>query len=29
LITGIISELGVFRPEVFVEEVKKAYEWLV
>jgi ribose 1,5-bisphosphate isomerase len=23
LITGIISELGVFRPEVFVEEVKK------
>jgi len=29
LITGIISELGVFRPEVFVEEVKKTYEWLI
>jgi ribose 1,5-bisphosphate isomerase len=27
--TGIISELGVFRPEVFVEEVRRAYPWLI
>ena len=27
LITGIISELGVYPPEVFVEEVKKTYPW--
>jgi ribose 1,5-bisphosphate isomerase len=26
--TGIISELGVFKPEVFIEEVKDAYPWM-
>ncbi len=29
LIAGIISELGVFKPEVFVEEVIKAYPWML
>ena len=29
LISGIISELGILKPEVFVEEVKRRYEWLV
>lgn len=28
LISGVISEIGVYKPEVFVEEVKKAYPWL-
>ena len=28
LITGIISELGVFRPSVFIEEVKQKYSWM-
>jgi len=28
LITGIISELGVYAHENFIEEVKKAYPWL-
>jgi len=28
LVTAIISELGVYSPENFVEEVKKAYPWL-
>ncbi|MEM4267768.1 MAG: hypothetical protein QXK37_02960 [Candidatus Woesearchaeota archaeon] len=28
LVTGIISELGVYRPSAFVEEVKRAYPWL-
>ena len=28
LITGIISELGVYTPEVFVEEVKRSYPWI-
>ncbi|NOX71545.1 MAG: translation initiation factor eIF-2B [Candidatus Micrarchaeota archaeon] len=28
LVTGIISELGLFTPEVFVEEVKKRYPFL-
>lgn len=28
LISGIISELGVYKPEVFVEEVKRAYPWM-
>ncbi|MBD3354607.1 hypothetical protein GF361_01320 [Candidatus Woesearchaeota archaeon] len=28
LITGVISELGVYKPEIFVEEVKKAYPWM-
>jgi ribose 1,5-bisphosphate isomerase len=27
--TGIISEFGIYRPEVFVEEVKRAYPWLI
>jgi len=27
-ITGIISELGVFKPEAFVEEVRKNYKWM-
>ena len=29
LITGIISELGVLKPEVFVEAVIKKYPWMV
>jgi len=28
LITGIISELGVFKPEVFVDEVMRIYPWM-
>jgi len=28
LVTGVISELGIYHPEVFVEEVKKAYPWM-
>jgi len=28
LITGIISELGVYRPEIFVEELKRNYSWM-
>ncbi|MBW2966435.1 translation initiation factor eIF-2B [Candidatus Woesearchaeota archaeon] len=28
LITGIISELGIYTPTVFVEEVKRAYPWM-
>jgi len=27
-ITGIISELGQFRPEVFVQEVRRVYPWV-
>jgi len=27
-ITAIISELGVFKPAAFVEEVRKSYKWL-
>jgi len=29
LITAIISELGVLKPEAFVTEVKRKYKWLV
>ncbi|MEW6063419.1 MAG: hypothetical protein AB1571_03585 [Nanoarchaeota archaeon] len=29
LITCIISELGVYSPETFVQEVKKAYPWML
>jgi len=29
LITGIISELGIFKPDSFVEETKKAYPWML
>lgn len=28
LVTGIISEIGVYKPEIFVEEVKKLYKWM-
>jgi len=28
LITGIISELGIYRPEIFVEELKRNYSWM-
>lgn len=28
LITGIISELGVFKPEMFVQEVRKRHGWM-
>ena len=28
LITGIISELGIYSPKKFVKEVKKAYPWI-
>lgn len=29
IITGIITELGIFKPETLVTEVQKAYPWLV
>ncbi|MCC5994177.1 MAG: hypothetical protein LM587_01090 [Candidatus Aenigmarchaeota archaeon] len=29
LITGIISELGVLKPETFIQEVKRVYRWLI
>jgi len=28
LVTGVISELGVFRPQTFVDEARRAYQWL-
>ncbi|MBI2638823.1 ribose 1,5-bisphosphate isomerase [Candidatus Peregrinibacteria bacterium] len=28
-ISGIITELGVFKPETLVSEIKKAYPWMV
>jgi ribose 1,5-bisphosphate isomerase len=28
LITGIISELGIYKPSIFVEEVKRAHPWM-
>jgi len=28
LITGIISELGIYNPTIFVEEIKRAYPWM-
>jgi ribose 1,5-bisphosphate isomerase len=28
LVTGVISELGVYRPEVFVDEVRRTQPWL-
>jgi len=28
LITGIISELGVYKPTIFIEEVKRTYPWM-
>ncbi|MBN2112081.1 S-methyl-5-thioribose-1-phosphate isomerase [Candidatus Woesearchaeota archaeon] len=28
LITGVITELGIFEPQVLVEEVKKEYPWM-
>jgi len=28
LITGIISELGVFKPEIFMQEVRLKYPWM-
>jgi ribose 1,5-bisphosphate isomerase len=28
LITGVISELGIYKPSIFAEEVKRAYPWM-
>lgn len=28
LVAGVISELGIYKPEIFVEEVKRTYPWL-
>jgi len=28
IITGIISELGVYKPEIFIEEVRRNYPWM-
>jgi ribose 1,5-bisphosphate isomerase len=28
LVTGTISELGIYRPEVFVDEVRRAHPWM-
>lgn len=27
-ITGIISELGIYKPEIFVEEIRRNYSWM-
>jgi len=29
LVTAIVSELGVYKPHTFVEEVKKTYPWIL
>jgi len=29
LVSGVISEIGVYKPEVFVQEVKKEYPWII
>ena len=28
LVTGIISELGIFPHQLFIEEVKTSYPWM-
>ncbi|MBW2993174.1 S-methyl-5-thioribose-1-phosphate isomerase [Candidatus Woesearchaeota archaeon] len=28
LVAGVISELGIYKPEVFIEEVKRNYPWM-
>jgi len=28
IVTGVISELGVFRPEVFIDEVRRTQPWM-
>lgn len=28
LVAGVISELGVYKPQVFIQEVKKKYDWM-
>jgi len=28
IITGIISELGIYKPTIFIEEVKRNYPWM-
>ena len=28
MVSGVISELGIYHPEVFVEEVKRHYPWI-
>ena len=28
LITGIISELGIYKPSVFVDQIRRAYPWI-
>lgn len=28
LITGIISELGIYKPSIFIEEIKRNYKWI-
>jgi ribose 1,5-bisphosphate isomerase len=28
LVTGIISELGIYKPAIFVEELKRNYSWM-
>jgi ribose 1,5-bisphosphate isomerase len=28
IITGIITELGIYRPAILLEEIKKAYPWM-
>ena len=29
LISGVITELGVYEPQVLVEEIKRAYPWML
>ncbi len=28
LITGIISEIGIYKPEIFIEEIRRNYSWM-
>lgn len=28
LVTGIISELGIYKPEIFIEELRRNYTWM-
>ena len=28
LVAGVISELGIYKPQIFIQEVKKKYDWM-
>ncbi len=29
LVTGVVSELGIYNPEIFVEEIERNYPWML